>query len=78
MRTKNEKKNQTLTNVLLPVSSFRYLLNFIAAGFVLVGTLFDCGVWYYVKNLKIFDDEVKDKEIDLAEKEEQATTDRPS
>ncbi|EDS45572.1 organic anion transporter [Culex quinquefasciatus] len=58
--------------------TLRYLLNFIAAGFVLVGTLFDCGVWYYVKNLKIFDDEVKDKEIDLAEKEEQATTDRPS
>lgn len=58
--------------------TLRYLLNFIAAGFVMVGTLFDCGVWYYVKDLKIFDDEVKEKEIDLAEKEEQATTDRPS
>ncbi|XP_055623979.1 solute carrier organic anion transporter family member 74D-like [Toxorhynchites rutilus septentrionalis] len=58
--------------------TLRYLLNFIAAGFVLLGTLFDCGVWYYVKDLKIFDDEVKEKEIDLAEREEGATTDRPS
>ncbi|XP_058461062.1 solute carrier organic anion transporter family member 74D-like [Malaya genurostris] len=58
--------------------SLRYLLNFIAAAFVLVGTLFDCGVWYYVKDLKIFDEEVKDVEIDLAEKEEEVTTDRPS
>ncbi|XP_053687130.1 solute carrier organic anion transporter family member 74D-like [Sabethes cyaneus] len=58
--------------------SLRYLLNFIAAAFVLVGTLFDCGVWYYVKDLKIFDEEVKDKEIDLAEKEEEVITDRPA
>lgn len=57
---------------------FRYLLNFIAAAFVLVGTLFDCGVWYYVKDLKIFDDEVQDKEIALADKEEEAITDRPT
>lgn len=53
-------------------------MNFIAAAFVLAGTLVDCGVWYYVKDLKIFDDEVKDKEIALAEKEEEITTDRPS
>ncbi|XP_035917032.1 solute carrier organic anion transporter family member 74D-like [Anopheles stephensi] len=58
--------------------TLRYLLNFIAAAFVLVGTLFDCGVWYYVKDLKIFDDEVKDKEIALADKEEEAITDRPT
>uniref|UniRef100_A0AAG5DEJ1 Solute carrier organic anion transporter family member n=1 Tax=Anopheles atroparvus TaxID=41427 RepID=A0AAG5DEJ1_ANOAO len=58
--------------------TLRYLLNFIAAGFVLVGTLFDCGVWYYVKDLKIFEDEVKDKEIELAEKEEEAVMDRPT
>ncbi|XP_065078887.1 solute carrier organic anion transporter family member 74D-like [Ochlerotatus camptorhynchus] len=57
--------------------SLRYLLNFIAAAFVLVGTLVDCGVWYYVKDLKIFDEEVKDKEIAMAEKEEEITTDRP-
>ncbi|XP_058123533.1 solute carrier organic anion transporter family member 74D-like [Anopheles ziemanni] len=58
--------------------TLRYLLNFIAAGFVIVGTLFDCGVWYYVKDLKIFDDEVKDKEIEFAEKEEEAVMDRPT
>jgi hypothetical protein len=26
-----------------------------------VGTLLDIGVWYYVKDLKIFDDKVEDK-----------------
>lgn len=35
----------------------RIWLNLVAAAFVSVGTLLDCGVWYYVKNLKIFDDE---------------------
>ncbi|XP_052862967.1 solute carrier organic anion transporter family member 74D-like isoform X2 [Anopheles cruzii] len=58
--------------------TLRYLLNFIAAAFVLVGTLFDCGVWYYVKDLKIFDDEVNEKELELADKEEEALTDRPT
>ncbi|XP_055606814.1 solute carrier organic anion transporter family member 74D [Uranotaenia lowii] len=58
--------------------SLRYLLNFTAAAFVLVGTLVDCGVWYYVKDLKIFDDEVKDKEITIADKEEEVTKDRPT
>lgn len=39
-------------------------MNFTAAVFVAIGTLFDFGVWYYVKDLKIFDDEteLKDKE----------------
>lgn len=37
----------------------RYLLNTIASGFILLGTLFDAGVWYYVKNLVIFDEEEK-------------------
>lgn len=27
-----------------------------AAGFVLVGTMFDIGTWYYSKNVKIFDE----------------------
>ncbi|XP_058065662.1 solute carrier organic anion transporter family member 74D isoform X1 [Anopheles bellator] len=58
--------------------TLRYLLNFIAAAFVLVGTLFDCGVWYYVKDLKIFDDEVNEKELELADKEEEALADRPT
>lgn len=26
---------------------------------MLVGTVFDAGVWYFVKNVQIFDDEVK-------------------
>lgn len=52
-------------------------MNFIAAGFVSVGVLFDCGVWYYVKDLKIFDDEVKTKEIELVDKEDEAQMEKP-
>ncbi|GAB0096936.1 Solute carrier organic anion transporter family member [Sergentomyia squamirostris] len=43
--------------------SLRYLMNFTAAVFVIIGTLFDCGVWYYVKDLKIFDDDANDTEM---------------
>lgn len=35
----------------------RYLLNIVASAFVTLGALFDIGVWYYVKNLNIFDEE---------------------
>lgn len=28
-----------------------------------MGTLFDVGVWYYVKNVKIFDEEVELEDI---------------
>ncbi|KAJ8669937.1 hypothetical protein QAD02_001196 [Eretmocerus hayati] len=43
--------------------TLRYLLNFTAASFVTIGTIFDIGVWYYVKDVKIFDDEVEMKDI---------------
>lgn len=46
-------------------------MNYIAAGFVTVGVIFDAAVWYCVKDLKIFDDEVKSKEIEMTEKEEE-------
>lgn len=36
--------------------TLRFTMNFTAATFVLIGTLFDAGVWYSVKDLKIFDD----------------------
>lgn len=52
-------------------------MNFIAAGFVTVGVLFDVGVWYYVKDLKIFDDEVKEKELELVEKEDEGQMEKP-
>ncbi|XP_073991021.1 solute carrier organic anion transporter family member 74D-like isoform X1 [Rhodnius prolixus] len=39
--------------------ALRYILNFTAAGLVIVGTLFDLGVWFYVKDLKIFDEELE-------------------
>jgi len=47
------------------------LLNVTAAVFVAIGTLFDVGVWYYVKDLKIFDDEIKDTELQEAEADEE-------
>lgn len=34
-------------------------MNYTAATFVLIGTLFDAGVWYCVKELKIFDEEIE-------------------
>ncbi|XP_076662082.1 organic anion transporting polypeptide 58Dc isoform X1 [Halictus rubicundus] len=43
--------------------TLRYLLNFTAASFVTIGTLFDIGVWYFVKDVKIFDEEIELKDI---------------
>lgn len=51
--------------------SLRYNLNLVAALFVAMGTLFDVIVWYYVKGLKIFDDEVQDRELVEVAKEEE-------
>ncbi|XP_014246660.1 solute carrier organic anion transporter family member 5A1 isoform X2 [Cimex lectularius] len=51
--------------------TLRYILNFTSASLVTIGTLFDMGVWFYVKDLKIFDDDeeemtvVKDNEIKI-------------
>ncbi|KAK9758932.1 Kazal-type serine protease inhibitor domain [Popillia japonica] len=39
--------------------TLKHTLNFTAAAFVTVGTLFDIGVWYFVKGLKIFDEEIE-------------------
>ncbi|XP_034947895.1 solute carrier organic anion transporter family member 74D-like [Chelonus insularis] len=41
----------------------RYILNFTAASFVTIGTIFDAGVWYYVKDLEIFDEEIELKNV---------------
>lgn len=51
--------------------SLRYNLNLFASLFVTLGTLFDVVVWYYVKDLKIFDEKVKDQELVEVEKEEE-------
>ncbi|XP_020712743.1 LOW QUALITY PROTEIN: solute carrier organic anion transporter family member 4A1 [Ceratitis capitata] len=51
--------------------ALRYTLNFTAAAFIFIGTIFDVGVWYLVKNLKIFDEEVK--KTDAGTEEEQET-----
>lgn len=55
------------------VYTYRYSMNTIAAAFVAVGCLFDVGVWYYVKDLKIFDDEVVETELKDLSKEEKRT-----
>uniref|UniRef100_A0A1B6LJP5 Solute carrier organic anion transporter family member n=1 Tax=Graphocephala atropunctata TaxID=36148 RepID=A0A1B6LJP5_9HEMI len=36
---------------------FRYFVNFTALGFIIGGCVFDVGLWYFVKDLKIFEDE---------------------
>ena len=43
----------------------RYTLNMTAAAFVLIGTIWDIGTWYYSKDVKIFDDEEEKKETEL-------------
>ncbi|XP_054738862.1 solute carrier organic anion transporter family member 74D-like [Anastrepha obliqua] len=50
--------------------ALRYILNFTAAAFIFVGTVFDCGVWYLVKNLKIFDDEIQENDKETKQEEE--------
>ena len=36
---------------------FRYVLNVVAASFVALSTFCNVGVWFHVKNLKVFDDD---------------------
>lgn len=38
-------------------------MNTIAAAFIAVGALFDVGVWYHVKDLKIYDEEITETEL---------------
>lgn len=41
------------------------------SGFVTIGMLFDIGVWYYVKGVKIFDDEEEElKDVSKKAKEQ--------
>lgn len=47
-------------------SHSRYILNIVASAFVALGALFDIGVWYYVKNLSIFDEEDQKKDNNSA------------
>lgn len=56
--------------------TLRYLLNFTAAFFVLLGTIADFGVWYYVKDLKIFDEDDKTEKPakKIEKKSDDATT----
>lgn len=52
--------------------SLRYKLNILASVFVAAGTLVDVIVWYYVKDLKIFDDdEIVEKELEVVQKDEE-------
>lgn len=51
--------------------SLRYKVNLYASLFVAVGTVLDLGVWYFVKDLQIFDEKVKENELAEVEKEEE-------
>lgn len=51
----------------------RIWLNTISCGFLTIGTLLDAGVWYYVKNLKIFDDDLPELDTEEVKKEEEKT-----
>lgn len=49
----------------------RYMMNLIAASAVSLGVICDVGVWYLVRDLKIFDDDIKEeKEIMSQSKDE--------
>lgn len=52
----------------------RYTLNITASVFVAIGALFDWGVWYYVKDLQIFDEEVKEVEMKIVQHEEEVNS----
>ncbi|CAD7015022.1 unnamed protein product [Ceratitis capitata] len=54
--------------------SLRYTLNITASVFVAIGALFDWGVWYYVKDLQIFDEEVKEVEMKIVQHEEEVNS----
>lgn len=49
-------------NLYVSLYLFRHTLNLTAGAFIFVGTVFDGGVWYLVKNLKIFDEEKQSAE----------------
>lgn len=51
-------------------------MNIIASTFVFIGTIFDVGVWYFVKDLKIFDEEVKEEELQEFDREEEAAVEK--
>nr|CAD7448476.1 unnamed protein product [Timema bartmani] len=56
--------------------NMRNLLNFTAAGFIAVGALVDVTVWYYVKDVKIFDEEVELEEVNEVEAMVDATQEK--
>lgn len=54
-------QNDCIQGVLF--SLFVYHSSFVILGFVTIGTLFDVGVWYFVKDVKIFDEEIELEDI---------------
>lgn len=61
---------------LYDAQALRYNMNIIASSFVFIGTIFDVGVWYFVKDLKIFDEEVKEEELQEFDREEEAAVEK--
>ncbi|KAH8275691.1 hypothetical protein KR026_012669 [Drosophila bipectinata] len=54
---------------LYDTKSLRYSLNLTAASFIFVAGFLNIAVWYYAKNLKIFDEDEGPKEINIEMKE---------
>ncbi|KAL5285653.1 hypothetical protein ACFFRR_007383 [Megaselia abdita] len=50
--------------------ALRYYLNITTTTFLLIGSICDIGVWVYSKNLKIFDEEIKESEINAVRRVE--------
>ena len=53
-------------------------MNTISAAFIIVGVIFDIGVWYFVKDLKIFDDEIHQTELNEVNKDEEKMPEKQS
>lgn len=63
-----------VTKIIITFFLYRSLLNRVSSSLMFVAVLFDCGVWYYVKDLKIFDESSKAKIVENEDKIDKSTT----
>ncbi|XP_065211299.1 solute carrier organic anion transporter family member 74D-like isoform X2 [Planococcus citri] len=54
---------------LYDVDKLRYTLNLVACGFLTLGTVLDGFLWYHVKHLKIYDQDIENEKIPQTEPE---------
>ncbi|XP_034137530.1 solute carrier organic anion transporter family member 5A1-like [Drosophila guanche] len=63
---------------LYDTSSLRYTMNLVSATLILVGSFWHIAVWYYAKDVKIFDDEEVKKNPQKEEPEITELMEKPS